>query len=116
MNDMALKEASMWAQQLMDAEWKGRRDREKTVRHRLAKNIGVAESYLFRLQYKLNEMSDVRGSVYRALQLGRHAYGIVADAGEAAYEKEKALANARNSKMVGLADFVAGPKTERAVK
>lgn len=113
MSVTALNEAAQWADELMDAEWKGRHDREKTVRHRLSRNIGVSESYLFRLKYKLAEMSDVRGSVYRALMLARHAYGLVRDAGEEAYAHEKALADARNSKLVGLADFVAGKKMER---
>ena len=65
-----------------------------------------------RLQYKLREMSDVRGSVYRALMLGRHAYGLAADAGQQAYQHEKVLADARNSKLAGLAAAVAGPQRE----
>lgn len=116
MNHAALSEAAEWAKELMDAEWNGRRDKENLVRYRLAKSIGVSESYLFRLQYKTREMTDVRGSVYRALLLARHAYGLAVNAGDAAYEKEKALADARNSKMVRLAAAVAGPKSKRAVK
>ena len=116
MSMAALSEAAQWADELMDAEWRGRGDREKTVRHRLSRNIGVSESYLFRLKYKLSEMNDVRGSVYRALMLARHAYGLVKEAGEEAYAHEKALADARNSKMAGLAAFVAGAETEGAVK
>lgn len=112
MSATALNEAAQWADELMDAEWKGRGDREKTVRHRLARNIGVSESYLFRLKYKLTEMNDVRGSVYRALMLARHAYGLVREASEEAYAHEKALADARNSKLAGLAAAVAGAKTE----
>ena len=113
MSAAALNEAAQWADELMDAEWRGRGDREKTVRHRLARNIGVSESYLFRLKYKVSEMTDVRGSVYRALMLARRTYGLVADAGEEAYAHEKALADARNSKLVGLAAAVAGTQIER---
>ena len=116
MSSAALIEAAKWADELMEAEWKGRRDKENVVRYRLAKSIGVTESYLFRLQYKTREMTDVRGSVYRALLLARHAYGLAVSVGDAAYEKEKALADARNSKMAGLAAVVAGAKIERAVK
>lgn len=116
MSISALDEAAEWAQQLMDAEWKGRKDKENVVRYRLSRKVGVSESYLFRLQYKLREMNDVRGSVYRALMIARKAYGLVGEAGEKAYAKEKALADARNSKLVGLADFVAGPETERRMK
>ncbi|AWC25387.1 hypothetical protein CO731_04882 [Aminobacter sp. MSH1] len=123
MNNAALTEAAKWAGELMDAEWKGRRDKENLVRYRLAKSIGVSESYLFRLQYKTREMTDVRGSVYRALLLARHAYGLAVSVGDAAYEKEKALAHARGSKIVGLADkivgvadAVAGPENKRSVR
>lgn len=112
MSASALDEAATWAGELMDAEWQGRRDQERQVRHRLAKKIGVSESYLFRLQYKLSEMNDVRGSVYRALMLGRRAYGLVADAGEQAFQYEKELADARNSKLAGLASAVAGSKAK----
>ena len=48
----------------------------------------------------------------RALMLGRHAYGLVADAGQQAYQHEKVLADARNSKLAGLAAAVAGPQRE----
>ncbi|MBT1154332.1 hypothetical protein J1C56_01870 [Aminobacter anthyllidis] len=115
MSSAALSEATKWTKELMDAEWQGRGDKENLVRYRLAKNIGVRESYLYRLQYKKQEMTDVRGSVYRALMLARQLYGIVAASGEAAYEKEKALADARNSKMAGLAAAVAGPKIQRTM-
>jgi hypothetical protein len=108
----ALNEAAQWADELMDAEWKGRKDRENMVRYRLAKKTGVPESYLYRLKYKVAEMNDVRGSVYRALMIARNAYGLVSEAGELAYQREKALADARNSKMAGLAAFVAGPETK----
>lgn len=116
MSSIALKEAASWADELMDAEWQGRRDRENVVRYRLAKKIGVKETYLFRLRYKLGEMNDVRGSVYRALMIAREAYGLVEKAGENAYQKEKALADARNSKMVGLAAVVAGAENEGTVR
>ncbi|PAP94013.1 hypothetical protein [Mesorhizobium wenxiniae] len=113
MSMSALNEAAGWAEELMDAEWKGRKDKENLVRYRLSRKVGVSESYLFRLQYKLREMNDVRGSVYRALMLARHAYGLVSQAGENAYQEEKALADARNSKMAGLAAVVAGPQIRK---
>ena len=116
MSAAALNEAAGWADKLMDAEWKGRKDKENVVRYRLSKSIGVSESYLFRLQYKRDEMNDVKGSVYRALMLAVRAYGIVADAGEQAYQQEKELADARNSKMARLAAAVAGAQREGAVK
>ncbi|MGN6768502.1 MAG: hypothetical protein ACTHJQ_01445 [Rhizobiaceae bacterium] len=76
MSTAALNEATMWADQLMEAETRHRREKEYTVRERLAEKIGVSASYLFRLQYKTEEMSDVKGSVYRALMVGCQMYGL----------------------------------------
>lgn len=69
MSNSALSEAKQWADELMEAEWRGRKDRDGSVRYRLAKKTGVPESYLYRLQYKTAEMKDVAGSVYRSLML-----------------------------------------------
>lgn len=74
MSVSALEEAATWAEQLMDAEWKGRKDKENLVRYRLSRKVGISESYLFRLQYKRREMNDVKGSVYRALMIARKSY------------------------------------------
>lgn len=69
MNSVALNEAKGWADALMDMEFRGRGDREKSVRGRVSKRTGIPESYLYRLQYKTREMKDVAGSAYRALKL-----------------------------------------------
>ncbi|WCK26617.1 hypothetical protein [Agrobacterium pusense] len=69
MNSIALNEAKDWADALMDMEFRGRGDREKSVRGRVSKRTGIPESYLYRLQYKTREMKDVAGSAYRALKL-----------------------------------------------
>ncbi|TIN80729.1 hypothetical protein [Mesorhizobium sp.] len=69
MSSVALNEAKSWAEVLLDVECQGRKDREGPIRYRLARKLGIPESYLYRLQYKTNEMNDVRGSVYRALML-----------------------------------------------
>lgn len=87
MSVTALNEAVLWADQLMEAETRHRREKEYKVRERLAGKIGVSESYLFRLQYKSNEMRDVRGSVYRALMLGRELYGLACTRIEEAAER-----------------------------
>ena len=69
MTTAALAEAVQWNEKLLDAEFQGRGDKDYLARFRLAQRIGVKESYLFRLQYKTEEMRDVAGSVYRALML-----------------------------------------------
>lgn len=72
MTDTALVEAKGWAEALMDREFRGRGDKEKSARHRLSEKIGIPASYLFRLQYKTRSMKDVAGSVYRALMIAYH--------------------------------------------
>jgi hypothetical protein len=88
----ALMEAAQWADELMEAETKSRREKEYVVRDRLAGKIGVNSSYLFRLQYKIEEMNDVKGSVYRALMIARKAYDSLCERVEnAADAMEKEL-------------------------
>jgi hypothetical protein len=84
MTSLALFEAKSWADALMDSEFKGRGDKEKSARYRLSKRTGVPESYLFRLQYKTGEMRDVAGSVYRALMI---AYDNACNANEEAADR-----------------------------
>ena len=86
MSSIALSEAKFYADTLMDKEFKGRGDREKSVRYRVAKNIGVPESYLYRLQYKTRDMKDVAGEVYRRLKL---AYDTACEKNEAAADRYK---------------------------
>lgn len=74
MSSVALSEAKKWAEELLDKECQGRKDREGPIRYRLAGKLGIPESYLYRLQYKTDEMNDVKGSVYRALMLAHRAY------------------------------------------
>lgn len=87
MTSMALIEAKGWAEELMNREFAGRGDREKSARYRLSKKTGVPESYLFRLQYKTREMKDVAGEVYRRLRL---AYETACLANEEAADRYKA--------------------------
>jgi hypothetical protein len=84
MSSIALDEARQWAEVLLDAECKGRKDRESPIRYRLAKKLGIPESYIFRLVYKTKEMNDVRGSVYRTLMLAHKAYELACERNEEA--------------------------------
>lgn len=84
MNSTALLEAKDWTDTLMNLEFKGRGDREKSIRHRLSKRTGIPESYLYRLQYKTREMRDVAGEVYRLLRL---AYNEACEKNEAAADR-----------------------------
>ena len=84
MSTTALQEAVGYADALMNAEFRGRRDREKSVRFRLSRSLGIPESYLFRLTYKAAEMRDVKGEAYRRLKL---AYERLCQANEEAADR-----------------------------
>jgi len=84
MHSTALLQAKGWTERLMDLEFKGRGDREKSIRHRLSKRTGIPESYLYRLQYKTREMRDVAGEVYRRLKI---EYDLICEKNEAAADR-----------------------------
>ena len=65
----AIDDARYWAEELQKAEYKGLGDTREAARYRVAKRTGVSESYLKRLRYRYEEMTDVAGSAYRALML-----------------------------------------------
>lgn len=54
---------------LMDVEYRGRKDRNGSARSRLADDMGVNETKLLRLEYKIEEMRDIGGELYRRLQI-----------------------------------------------
>lgn len=107
----ALLEAAQWADELMEAETKSRREKEYVVRDRLAGKIGVNSSYLFRLQYKIEEMNDVKGSVYRALMIARKKYEALCERVENsadAMEREIEDDNATNQSHPKVGGSMAG--------
>jgi hypothetical protein len=69
MGSCAVEDARNWAEELQKAEFRGLGDTRDAARYRLSKRIGVPESYLKRLRYRYEEMTDVAGSTYRALML-----------------------------------------------
>lgn len=87
MNTEALADAVRFYRRLKDVEFRGRGDREKSIRWRLSKSLGIAESYLFRLEYKAHEMKDVAGEAYRRL---RSAYDRICEKNEEAADRYKA--------------------------
>lgn len=99
---VALRQALHWHDALMDLEHKGRGDREKAARGRLADATGIPESYLFRLAHKGREMRDVAGEVYRLLC-------------EAVERKADALEARRVGRNGNAADTRAGEAGERTM-
>jgi hypothetical protein len=90
MSTIALERAVRWHDELMDAEFKGRKDKESATRFRLSKKIGVPESYLFRLAHKRREMRDVAGEVYRRLEEAHKTYVGLCERNEQAADAMRA--------------------------
>lgn len=87
MSTEALSDARSFLEALHDAEFRGRKDTDGAARYRLATKIGVKENYLFRLQYRAEEMKDVAGEVYRRL---RAAYEDLCERNEHAADRYEA--------------------------
>lgn len=85
---------------------RGPGDTVEAAMHRAERTFGVSAAWLHRLRYR--PITDMPVSAFAVLV---QAYQAACVAGERAYEKEKALADARNSKVAWLADLLAGPPT-----
>lgn len=90
---------------------RGPGDTVDAAMHRAERLYGVPANWLHRLRYR--EIKDMPMSEFAALA---HAYRAASHAADAAYEAERKLADARGSKVVWLADLVAGSKDERTMK
>lgn len=95
MSTQALSDAKSWLDVLHDAEYRGRKDTDGAARYRLASRLGVKENYLYRLQYRAEEMKDVAGEVYRLLKL---AYDGLCERNETAADAYRAERLAMGSK------------------
>ncbi len=86
---------------------RGPGDTVDAAMHRAERLYGVPAAWLHRLRYR--EIKDMPMSAFGALA---NAYRAACEATETAYEAERKLADARGSKLLGLADAVAGKKAE----
>lgn len=87
---------------------RGPGDTVDAAMHRAERLYGVPANWLHRLRYR--ELKDLPASAFIAIF---NAYRAAAAAGEKAFEHERTLADARNSKLVRLADLMAGAKDQR---
>ncbi|TIT84632.1 MAG: hypothetical protein E5W55_33975, partial [Mesorhizobium sp.] len=69
MSTTALLKGREYYDALMDAEYRGRKDRNGSARSRLADDMGVNESKLLRLEYRIEEMRDIGGELFRRLSI-----------------------------------------------
>ncbi len=89
----AVHEAKGWLEWLTQREHRGRHDTWTAARGRAAKKAGVPESYAKRLWDRWEEMKDVSGGAYRALQ---HAYDSQCDRQAETAERYRKLREAMN--------------------
>lgn len=106
-----VREAKGMADFILYKVHRGPGDTIDAAMHRAERTYGVPATWLHRLRYR--EVKDMPVSAFGALV---SAYRAAAEAGDKAYARERALADARNSKVASLADFVAGAKDEGAVR
>ena len=106
-----INESKRMGEFILQRVHRGPGDTVDAAMHRAERLYGVSAKWLHRLRYR--ELKDMPVSAFAALV---HAYRAASDAGERAYQEEKALADARNSKLAGLAAFVAGTQNQGSVK
>lgn len=100
-----VEKARGWAEALQQAEFRGLGDTREAARYRVSRKTGVPESYLKRLRYRWEEMTDIAASQYVALQ---EAYADLCEAIEAkADEYERQRLQIRNQ--TDAVDASAGP-------
>ncbi len=92
----AIDDARFWAEELQKAEYKGLGDTREAARYRVARRIGVSESYLKRLRYRAAEMTDVAGSTYRSLMLAYREMCRRNEEAASAYKAERLNLRASN--------------------
>lgn len=105
MSDAYVSEARGMADFILQKAHRGPGDTVDAAMHRAERIYGAPATWLHRLRYR--QIKDMPVSAYGAIV---HAYRAALEASERAYEAERNLADARNSKLVGLADFVAAKK------
>lgn len=103
-----VSEARGMADYILQKAHRGPGDTVDAAMHRAERLYGVPAAWLHRLRYR--NIKDMPVSAFASIVV---AYRAACEATERAYEAERVLADARNSKVLRLADFVARPKNER---
>lgn len=103
MSDAYVSEARGMADFILQKTHRGPGDTVDAAMHRAERTYGAPAKWLHRLRYR--QIKDMPVSAYGAIV---RAYRAAQEASERAYEAERKLADARNSKLVGIADFIAG--------
>lgn len=102
-------EARSMADFILKSAFRGPGDTIDAAMHRAERDYGAPAKWLHRLRYRAELLRDLPASAFFQIQ---KAYRAAEASAERAYEREKALADERNSKMAGMAASVAGPANE----
>lgn len=109
MNVDYISHARGMSEYILNRSYRGAGDTVEAAMHRAERRFGAPATWLHRLRYR--NIKDMPVSAYGAIV---RAYELACQASEKAYEAERELANARNSKFLGLADFTVGQESARA--
>lgn len=88
---------------ILQSTYRGPGDTVDAAMHRAERMYGAPASWMHRLRYR--SIKDMPVSAYAAIA---RAYKAALEASEKAYAAERELAHARNSKLLGIADALAG--------
>lgn len=88
--DCVVEKATFWSEEMQKAYFRGLGDTREAARGRLAREIGVPESYLKRLRYKVRDLSDIPGSILIRLAVGYDRICLSAENKAAALRAERA--------------------------
>ena len=88
---------------ILQSTYRGPGDTVDAAMHRAERMYGAPASWMHRLRYR--SIKDMPVSAYAAIA---RAYKAALEASEKAYQAERELAHARNSKLIGIADALAG--------
>lgn len=88
---------------ILQSTYRGPGDTVDAAMHRAERMYGAPASWMHRLRYR--SIKDMPVSAYAAIA---RAYKAALEASERAYAAERELAHARNSKLLGIADALAG--------
>lgn len=113
MNAEVVSEARGMADFILKSVHRGPGDTLDAAMHRAEREYGAPAKWLHRLRYRYRDLRDLPASAFLTIM---KAHQKAVEASERAYQHEKALADARNSKMAGLAAALAGEETKGDVR
>ncbi len=100
--DNVVETATFWSEEMQKAFFRGLGDTRDAARSRLAREIGVPESYLKRLRYKVRDLSDIPGSILIRLAIGYDRICVSAERKAEAMRAQRAEIRDQNASLQEL--------------